>query len=167
MNNQKTPEEKLKDILEDAYGIPILNVRRAEMALRIYKEYAPQPTGGLELTYDECILLVKENNDILEHMPATDPAYQFMITQRNAMLKHATALNDYNALKRHDHEYPVHLMVSIVDVTVECTIHIPQLYYWAYERNKTIGSVLRNKIAGHTEWAGSYRNPPEIDFVEL
>jgi hypothetical protein len=162
MNNQKTPEDKLKDILEDVHGIPVLDVRKAEMTLKIHKH-----KGIDNLTYDECIQLVKENNEILEHMTVMDPAWEFIAEQRNSMLKHAEALNNYNALGRHEHQFPIHALVNVKDISVECTFYIPQLYYFPHERNKTILSALRNKICSLPEWSGSFRDPAVIDFVEL
>lgn len=157
-----TPNEKsLKDLLEDMGPGSQQKQARAELTLRVLgKQYEG-------ITYDQAIMLYEENANILLHTPWTDPAHEYLITQRDQLLKLAGALNDVHILGRHDHEIPVHALVSVGGTAVECTVHVPKLNYMPALRNKAILSTIASKASASSQWAGSLRRGVDIDYVEL
>jgi hypothetical protein len=161
MENLKAEEKQLKALIEDMGVGCRIRAYRAEANKRIL---GPHLNG---ITYDQAIQLIKESNEQLSYMTPHDPAYLFMINQRNQMLKWATSLNDDESMGRHDHELPVHALVSVDGVTVECNFYIPQLYYIEHERHNLIKQTIREKVLRSSQIAGSMRNPSSIDFVEL
>lgn len=154
-------EKKLKDLIENM-GVGGQN--NAMLSAITAKVLRDRFEG---ITYDEAIRLVKENNEMLAHMPPTDQAYEYFCENRNNMLKWATALNDTEILGRHDHEFPVHALVSVDGVTVECNFFIPQLHYYHRMREQQIISTIRRLVAVSSEWSGGFRRPAKIEFVEL
>lgn len=161
MENLTAEEKQLKALIEDMGVGARIKAYRADMNRRLLE---PHFKG---ITYDQAIQLIKEGNEQLSYMNAFDPAYLYLIEQRNAMLKWATLLNDEETMGRHDHELPVHALVSVDGVTVECQFHIPQLYYVAHERAKLIKQVIREKIMRSSQFGASLRVPSKVDFVEL
>lgn len=157
----KLQEKNLKDLIENRGVGSEAAAFRAAMTLRLYQ----QRFEGI--TYDEAIALANENDLTIQHMSVDDPAFLHLIEMRNAFLKYATALNDIENMGRHDHELPVHALVSVAGVAIECNFHIPRLYYRKHEREKIITSTLRGKINQSNDWVGTYRHPSKIDFVEL
>lgn len=154
-------EKNLKDLMEDrGPGIERLK-KRAEFTLSMYaNHYGP-------LSYDECIKLVNENDQLAQDCGVFDPAYDFLTKQRNTFLKMAEALNDRDNMGRHDHMLPVKVLVSVDDIAVECDMHIPKLYYRKSERESIIRSTIHGKLRDSSEWCGGLRYGPKIDFVEL
>lgn len=158
---QERRERNLKDLMEDRGPGSERLQRCAEMTLSIYAS----KIGSL--TYDECIKLVVENDQLAQDCGPFDPAYDFLTRSRNDFLKIAEALNDAEHMGRRDHQLPVNLLVSVDNVAVECTVWIPKLYYRATERESIIRSTIHGKLNASAEWAGSVRHGPKIDFVEL
>jgi hypothetical protein len=154
-------EQKLKDLIEDR-GV---GIQEQSLKARLTKTLMEKDYGGL--TYDEAMRLAEENDDILQFTPAHDPAFMYLVTTRNNMLKWAEVMNDVSIMGRYDHMLPVHALVSVDNVTVECKFHIPKLYYNERERKTIIESQLRQKLHRSSDWAASVRRPPTIDFVEL
>lgn len=154
-------EKHLKDLMEDRGPGSEHLQRRAEMTLRMYaSKIGP-------LTYDECIKLVVENDQLAQDCGPFDPAYDFLTRSRNDFLKIAEALNDHDVLGRHDHQLPVKVLVSVDNIAVECELWIPKLYYRDSDRNRIIQSTIHGKLNQSSEWSGSLRYGPKIDFVEL
>lgn len=154
-------EKKLKDLIEGMGAGHDQKAAKAQLTLRLYVD----KLSGI--SYDEAILLVKEQNETLKHMSVHDPAFGYFIAQRSEMLRYATALNDHRTLGRHDHEFPVHAIVSVDNVAVECNFHIPQLNYYPFNRDSIIRSTLRQLISASSDWSGGFRHQAKTDFVEL
>lgn len=161
MDNLTTEEKHLKALLEDMGTGCRIKAYRADMNKRLLE---PHFKG---ITYDQAIALIKETNEQLSYMNAFDPAYLFLIEQRNRMLKWATIMNDEETMGRHDHELPVHALVSVDGVAVECQFYIPQLHYFEHERKKLITQAIREKVISSSQFGAGMRNPAKIDFVEL
>jgi hypothetical protein len=153
-------EATLKDLMEDRGPGSERLKRRAEMSLKLYNRFGP-------ITYDECMKLVAENNQLAEDCGVHDPAYEFLATQRNTFLKIAEALNDHDSMGRRDHMLPVNLLVSVGNTSVECVLWIPKLYYRLSERESIIRSTIHGKLRDSSEWSGGLRHGPQVDFVEL
>lgn len=154
-------EQQLKDLMEDRGPGSERLKRRAEMVLSVYLDRIGP------LSYDECIKLVNENNQLAEDCGVFDPAYDFLTTQRNTFLKMAEALNDRDNMGRTDHMLPVNALVSVDNIVVECNMWIPKLYYRQSDRAQIILSTIHGKLRDSSEWCGSLRHGPKIDFVEL
>jgi len=155
-------EQQLKDLLEDRGPGTELLKRRADTTLKLYKDRIGP------ISYDECIKLVAENNQLVKDCGPFDPAYDFLASQRNTFLKIAEALNDIENMGRHDHLLPVHLLVTVNDTTVECNMWIPQLYYRESDRERIIISTIYGKLQPSSEWGGALRyGRQKVDFVEL
>lgn len=157
---QSSKEQKLKALIEDMGVGSRQKAFKADMAVKLYPQFT-------DITYDEAMSLVKDNNDTLEHTSVFDPAWEYLANQRNQMLKWAGIQNDTKVLGRHDHEFPVHALVSIDDVTVEVNFYIPRLYYSKDRREDIIRSVLLEKINQSSEWSYGLRRQKNIEFVEL
>uniref|UniRef100_A0AAU7PFB5 Uncharacterized protein n=1 Tax=Burkholderia phage vB_BgluM-SURPRISE13 TaxID=3159457 RepID=A0AAU7PFB5_9VIRU len=154
-------EQNLKDLMEDrGPGIERLK-RRAEMTLSIYKRNIGP------ISYDECIKLVNENDQLSQDCGPFDPAYDFLTSQRNTFLRLAEALNDHDNMGRRDHMLPAKVLVSVDNIAVECDLWIPRLFYRASDRESIIRSTIHGKLSQSSEWAGSLRHGPKVDFVEL
>lgn len=154
-------EQQLKDLIEDRGTGSEFLARRAETWMRVWSnKFGP-------LSYDECIQLVAQNDPLIEDCGPFDPAYTFLVEQRNSMLKYAEALNDSESMGRHDHQLPVHALVSVDGVMVECNFWIPKLYYRENDRRRLIMSTLRSKLNTSSSWAGSIRLQSAVDFVEV
>lgn len=154
-------EQKLKNLLEDMDVGLERQKARAELTLRAY---ARAYEG---ITYDEAMLLVKQHTETLEHMDAFDPAFEYFVQERDNLLRWAQACNDFHLLGRHEHELPVHAIVSVGSTSVECNFHIPRLHYRDKERAAVIMRTIRGKVAASSEWSGGFRHTTKIDFVEL
>lgn len=154
-------EKKLKDQIENmGTGGP----NKAMLSGLTLKAYGDQIKG---LTYDEAISLANENELTMSHMSAMDPAFEFMANSMLTMLKVAEALNNVNCLGRHEHQLPVHALVSVGDTAVECNFHISRVGYTSHRRKELIIKAIRQEISTSSDWAGSHRHPSEIDYVEL
>lgn len=161
MNVNSSQEQRLKDLIEDR-GI---GIQEQNLKARLTKTLLERTLGGL--TYEDAVRLADEQDDILQYTPAHDPAFLHLVTTRNNLLKWAEVVNDVDIMGRYDHMLPVHALVSVDGVTVECNFHIPRLYYNERERKNIILSQLRQKVARSSDWSASLRRPAAIDFVEL
>ena len=159
LNNSPT-EQSLKDLLEERSGSTTALTLQAEVTLRIYKDLEG-------ISYDELMMLAKENQEILEHMTPLDIAYNTLLTNRNNFYKVAGALNDLKSMGRHDHLLPVHAMVSVNNITVEANFWIPKLNYRNGDRATIIQNHINAKIGSSPQWRNSFRNTTNVDFVEL
>lgn len=154
-------EENLKDLMEDRGPGTERLKKRAELTLSIYSNRIGP------ISYDECIKLVNENDQLAQDCGVYDPAYQFLTAQRNTFLKIAEALNDRDNMGRHDHMLPVKVLVSVDNIAVECDMFIPKLYYRQIEREGIIRATIHGKLRDSSEWSGGLRYGPKVDFVEL
>lgn len=157
---QSSKEEKLKALIENMGVGADQDTFKANLVLRTY-------THLDGISYDEAIQLVKENNDVLQHMSVHDPAWEGLCKMRNDMLRYASAINLSRTMGRHDHEAPVHALVSVNDITVECNFYIPLLYLTMYSRERVIMETIKSTIGRSSEWSGSLRHSTKIEFVEL
>jgi hypothetical protein len=135
--------------------------QRANLMLPFYMKTIGQ------ISYDECIKLVNENDQLAQDCGVHDPAWNFLAEQRNLFLKIAEALNDKENMGRHDHMLPAKVLVSVDNIAVECDMYIPRLYYRKSDRESIIRSTIHGKLRDSSEWSGSLRYGPKVDFVEL
>lgn len=157
----KKREANLKDLMEDRGPGSDRLKRRAEMMLPLWlKTIGP-------ISYDECIRLVNEGEQLAQDCGPFDPAFDYLTNQRNTFLKIAEALNDRDNMGRHDHMLPVKVLVSVDNIAVECDMYIPRLYYSKSQRESIIRSTIHGKLRDSSEWSGGLRYGPKVDFVEL
>lgn len=159
--NLTAQEKSLKDLLENMGPGSQTKQMRADFQLRALN---PAFVG---LDYDQAMDLYNENEAILVHTPYGDPAHAYLLSQRDQLLKLATALNDSKTLGRHDHEHVVNALVSVGDTTVQCNVYVPKLGFIPAIRNRLIGDAIRKQLSLSSDWAGSLRRPQPVDFVEL
>lgn len=152
-------ENDLRLLLESA-SINEVDLRRAEITLATL----PQLAG---ITYADAIKLFEENEKILEVTPVHDPAWQQLSEWRSQYLRYATALNIHQKLGRHDHEIPIHALVSVNGLTTEVNIHIPKYGYFPHRRKDCIESLIRDRLRRASRYAGSLRTRPVVEFIEL
>lgn len=157
---ESAAERSLKNLLEDKSVGNHFRVGHASVVANAY----PELKG---ISYDELIALSTEASDILEHTPPHDPAYEYLLTNRNRCLKMAKAVNDRDNMGRTEHMLPVHLLVTVGSTTVEANIWIPRINYRASERDNHIRLEITNRLNDSSEWSGGIRHGQKIDFIEF
>lgn len=155
-----TAAEKDLRLLLESDPIGEVELRRAEMMLALF----PQLAG---VTYPEAIKLYQDNEEIYKATPVHDPAYAKLGEWRSMYLRYASAMNIHQKLGRHDHEMPVHALVSVNGITTEALFYIPIYGYYEHQRKLRIEDVIRFRLRRSSRFAGSIRIRPEIDYIEL
>lgn len=153
-------EKKLQSLLENLGVGDDAAKKKAQLTMMVYADMEG-------ITYEECMMLHNEAVNFLKHTPPGDPAFDFLIKQRDNSLKYAGALNDINNMGRKEHLVSINALVTVGETCTEVTMHVPKLHLRTDNREAHIKLFINNKVRSSSEWSPGLRYGTVVDFIEL